>query len=149
MLRRWIIRSLAVALLTLCAAAWAGSYSERIDVVWGSQTAFWKASLERAEFRFVYYRLGFTPGWELGHWRYDAAQDAMMRSGYERTPYHALGFAWQWDPAAELQLLVMIPLWFPTLLSAGCLWLVWRKTRPKYSGKGFPVEVGEKAAKKP
>ena len=41
----------------------------------------------------------------------------------------------------------MVPLYFPTLLSALLLWLVWRKTRPKYNGKGFPVEVGDKQAK--
>jgi hypothetical protein len=41
----------------------------------------------------------------------------------------------------------MIPLWLPTILSAGFLGLVWRKTRPKFSGKGFPVQVGAKPTK--
>jgi hypothetical protein len=29
--------------------------------------------------------------------------------------------------------------------SATLLWLVWRKTRPKYNGKGFPIEPTSKA----
>jgi len=33
-----------------------------------------------------------------------------------------------------------IPLWFPTTLSAGLLWLVWRKTRQAAKGRAFPVE---------
>jgi hypothetical protein len=66
---------------------------------------------------------------------------------YEHTAYHLLGFAWDAHAGPDRWHYIMIPLWFPPLLSALLLWLVWRKTRPKSSGKGFPVEVGEKTTK--
>jgi hypothetical protein len=34
----------------------------------------------------------------------------------------------------------MIPLWLPTTLSAIFLFLLWRKTRPNHTPKGFPIE---------
>jgi hypothetical protein len=63
---------------------------------------------------------------------------------YQHAFYHFIGFAY--DPKKEaLETMVLIPLWFPTLLFALLLWLVWRKTRGKGPGRGFPVEVGKKA----
>jgi hypothetical protein len=58
--------------------------------------------------------------------------------------FHFLGFAYEpyGPPFRSLSFVwVRIPLWFPTLVSGGLLWLVWRKTRPRYKpGTGFPVE---------
>ena len=145
MVWRLIIRGIGIALLTLCVAAWEESYFEYRDVAYGSKTAVWAVGLERGEFAIAYYRATFIRGWQVRHWRFDAVHLAEMQTGYKSTPYHALGFAWQWNTATELWLLVMIPLWFPTTVATGLLWLVWRKTRPQFSAKGFPVEVAPNA----
>jgi hypothetical protein len=142
MVWRWIIRGMGIALLTLCVAAWVGSYFECAIAVNQSKTAHWQANLEGGEFHIWYYRPTRHSGWYVRFFPYNAiGHHATLRMSYARTPYHVLGFAWRWDPTTEPQLWVMIPLWFPTTLAAGFLWLVWRKTRPKYNGKGFPVEV--------
>lgn len=45
-------------------------------------------------------------------------------------------------PPAGTKVAMLIPLWFPTLLSALLLWFAWRKTRPKNDPKRcFTVEV--------
>jgi hypothetical protein len=67
---------------------------------------------------------------------------------YDATPYHLLGFAYRPRTGPNVMRYMMIPLWFPTTLAAALLCLVWPKTRPKYSGKGFPVEIGGKPANK-
>jgi hypothetical protein len=51
-------------------------------------------------------------------------------------------------PGMSDSLLIVFPLWLPTLVLLGLNWFVWRKTRPTYNGKGFPVEVDVKGATK-
>ena len=45
------------------------------------------------------------------------------------------------------EVLICFPMWLPASLTSLLLLLVWRKSRPKYRGKGFPVEVDPKATK--
>jgi hypothetical protein len=134
MLRRWIIRSLALALLTLCLTAWVGSYWRRCDVQY--KRNFWNdltVNSGRIDFQRVPNEFE-----KVARLRFETNNpyDWGDSKGFD---YHFIGFGFLHFPRSwELQ----FPLWFPTTLSAGCLWLVWRKSRPKYSGKGFPVEVG-------
>ncbi len=139
MLRRWLIRSLVLTLLTLCVVAWVGSYWRSALVVHTGVKEKYSASLGGG---LLWLEQHDTPpisnqGWYLG-------------SLPRRVP-------WDWklnlfeNARGPDYVGIFVPLWFPTILSAGCLWLVWRKTRPKYSGKGFPVEVaggGEQEATK-
>jgi hypothetical protein len=66
-----------------------------------------------------------------------------LKKSYTATAYRLGGFGWD-EPVGFLgtSVYVFVPLWFPAMLSVGLLWVVWRKTRGKYDGKGFPVEVG-------
>jgi hypothetical protein len=149
MLRRWIIRSLAIALLTLCVTAWVGSYFEGVEVRYSSAPHHYSLMLGAGEL-FTWDQFngwsappGFgPPQWFEGHGQFDARMRAGVQRLYKAIPYHLLGFAWQpYRAPPDADQRMMIPLWFPTTLSAAFLCLAWRKTRPKHTAKGFPVEV--------
>jgi hypothetical protein len=58
-----------------------------------------------------------------------------------------LGFyagRWRGEPDT---LLLIFPLWLPSVMLSGLNWFVWRKTRAKYNGRGFPVEPTQSPAK--
>jgi hypothetical protein len=144
MLRRWIIRGIAIAVLTLCVAAWVGSYFRWVAVCYGRDTHSWwlRQACGKLFFNDQYRPPGYPNEWYMQYGRCDAYNRDQTRGIYEKSAYHLMGFAWEPPASRELSQWIMIPLWFPTTLSAGLLWPVWRKTRPKYKGKGFPVEPG-------
>ncbi len=128
MIWRWIIRGLGIALLTLCMTAWVGSY-------WRDGYVGYRGTKSNQDIMLMGGRICFG--------REKSAPMAVTGwyCGSNRRPERWM----DWDNRFEYQKearysAIYVPLWFPTLLSAGCLWLVWRKTRPKYSGKDFPVE---------
>ena len=150
MKKRWLIRGLALLLLTLCVGAWVGSY-------WRAALA---VHLERdtpsvlvvADDGWIYCarkRVGYSgaPRWEMVFF---STQDAAPFGDQgAQTQYRFAGFsintaAGCWE--------MIVPFYFPTFLSALLLWFVWRKTRAKAIGRAFPVEVavatetGEKQA---
>jgi hypothetical protein len=146
MFRRWLIRSLALTLLTLCAAAWVGSYFRGIKILVLSGTHVWEPGLAGGELNLVYGHHDpiASSVWEVTCWKYDSDTRSATRARYEGATYHFLGFGWRSGTLTNYHLL-MIPLWFPTLLSALLLALVWRKTRTKIIGRGYPVEPAPKA----
>jgi hypothetical protein len=140
MVRRWLIRGLTLTLLTLCVGAWVGSYCRDAYVEhsgkWNCVVAIYRGRLAIAQ-----YPTGMLlgSGWFCGikkledDWTY----------GDSVAVFHALGFSYRRDIIVGTS--VTVPFWATSSLSGGVLWLVWRKTRPKYNGKGFPVEVAKKA----
>ena len=129
MLRRSIIRGLAIALLTLCVTAWVGSYCRIISLDHGLSPDRIVMEINRG--RFV---LDWSALFLSGNWQVTVGEtDVNPQPGLLGFFLCGVGF--------------FMPLWFPTTLSAGLLWLVWRKTRPKYTGKGFPVEPAAKPTK--
>jgi hypothetical protein len=153
MIWRCIIRGMGIALLTLCVTAWVGSYIGYFSVCYGRKPHYWSASPAGGSLSLGDFYGGRGPGgfngWYATYYgRYDAQARLRDQRFYDATPYHLLGFAWQPRILPDDLQFVMIPLWFPTLLSALVLWLVWCKTRSKDSGKGFPVEVTKAEARK-
>jgi len=140
MVRRWIIRSVALMLLTLCVVVWVGSYWIGVGVTYRGADVYDMGILHgkicsgnlnvismRAPQGVHFFLLHHYPGLLLG--------------GEDRE-YYFLGFWCLKNPrGAELE----IPIYFPTLLSVFLLWFVWRKTRAKAAGKAFPVEMAAKA----
>ncbi|MCL2639464.1 MAG: hypothetical protein FWD53_01330 [Phycisphaerales bacterium] len=132
---RWPLRSFALTLLTLCLSSWAWSYFLSFYIGYVS------SSLGRAYWITTYTggvllsadRVGLS---ELG-WQFGYDRDARSWESAERF----LGFAYQsWPSSIGAPWYVGIPFWFPSLLSAVLLWFIWRQTRPKTEGRGFPVE---------
>ena len=141
MIRRWLIRGLALTLLALCIVAWAGSYGRGAYIRHESDGWQEWAELETGGMGFEWCRVS---GPVQFHWLWGTMSiepDFWMVWGEDDicgwTGFHLMN--------RENQKSVVIPLWFPTLLSAALGLFVWRKTRPKYNGKGFPVEPTPKA----
>lgn len=154
MMRRWLIRGLALTLLTLCALAWVGSYFQRAYIQYAGQNCYY-LDVESGTIRFSLSDDGFGAGrWDwnyLSPWKYLSPYRQQFQGAYQRAKYHFAGFAFSRYHITPLFLsgwFMDVPLYFPTLLSTLLLWLVWRKTRPKYNGRGFPVEAAGKGATK-
>ena len=141
MMRRSIIRGTCVLLLALCITAWVGSY--------------WRA-LGFAHQGNKMYSLNIDCGRVLvGSWNLDASPPVWNASFYPPkgwTEWDAtmgnrfLGFTFNGPTATyDTRFSVTIPLWFITAFSILLLRFIWRKTRPLYSGKAFPVEPATKS----
>jgi hypothetical protein len=152
MFRRWLIRGTALTLLALCVVAWAASYLTTVWVEYDSPMWGWSWSLESGTLRANDVRsldgkmlqLG-AHGWSAG-WR-EANQ---LMADPPPFLYRLGGFGYWSQSLTEYgHRSVCAPVWLPTLLSAVLLWLIWRKTRPAHSGRGFPVEAAGKEATKP
>jgi hypothetical protein len=135
---RWIIRSFCLALSVICVGLWVTSFGSLIFVNYSGKT--WnRAFVADGKIGFI----GDNPlpaqfeGWSHG---YADDRDFVVRDG--RAKHHFLGFSYDRGP---FDWYVAIPVYFPTLLSALLLWFVWRKTRAKGTGVGFPIEPSAKA----
>ena len=143
---RWFIRSLFLGLLTLCVVAWVGSYFEFAMASHDSMRDFQYVDLHSGLVRYSA-RTGrrnwgeAAIGWHMGHSAVDAKSRAAVWDAYRGSPYHVAGFAWRSfsEPFVGSGWGVVIPLYFPTILSALLLWLASRKTKEK--PRGFPVEM--------
>jgi hypothetical protein len=145
MIRRWLIRGLALTLLTLCVVAWVGSYFQQH---WFGRYAWDRYSIcvlaygsiiwDKYDLKHVENPMEIRPWRPWSDWL--PPELDFTPWGHRAPKNWTLGFAYMpWDIRGEWN--ATVPLWFPTLLSALLLWFVWRKTRPAYNGRGFPVEV--------
>lgn len=145
MARRWIIRSLALTLLTLCVVAWAGSYWRDWKISSYDKSGKWYSTQVLRDGCITFTR---SPNQTFDLWSTsEPVGTPTPTEGLFGDPpatpaaRRLLGFVFEPPPF----LYVSIPLWFPTLLIAVLLWLVWRTTRPKAPGRAFPVEPATKS----
>ena len=137
MIRRWFIRGLALTLLALCVVAWVGSYWRGAYLMHDGRGWQQRAILARGGIGLGILRVSgpFHSQWLRG----TMAIEPDFGWGLDKddvfgwTGFH---FVYRWADKT-----IVIPLWFPTLLSALLLWFVWRKTRAKQTGRAFPVQV--------
>ena len=129
MRKRWLIRGLALTVLTLCVVAWVGSY-------WSSIALYnkdFEITLSRGRVLCALDGPSATTDLEM-----------RVKDSYDWSEWDRRVDVWFFGFTADYRAEVIqwtIPLWFPTLLAALVLWLVWRKTRAKPVGGAFPVEV--------
>lgn len=138
------MRGVFLFICTLCVTAWVGSYWRTVVVVYDNKDE---------------YSAGLRWGRIVVEWWYTAPGVPTMRmvgrlaedwSGYAPANSGWMGFVtyaavWKGTPSYRL---ITVPLWCPTLLCCGLLWLVWRKTRLRGAGRAFPVEVGTAMTRK-
>jgi len=142
MLRRWLIQIPFFLPLTIVVAVWIVSAFG--EFVWGKMASGreWYTGAIRG----LYY---------LGENYYPHDRDRPLEfvchwgikqedTGLPRT---TLGFGYHCgiDFLHRDSLVIVFPLWLPTLLLTGLNWLVWRKTRPGKPGGAFPVEMSAHA----
>lgn len=142
MKKRWLIRSLFIGLVVLCVVAWVGSLWRSLDIDHSGKT--WD-EMSVADGRICIQEIvpdfPIMQGWHTTfrstHWNIWKSEDA-------NSQYHLAGFSLHQSVKIWA---VTIPLWFPTLLSVGMLWLLWRKTKAKPIGHAFPIEPAAKSGK--
>jgi hypothetical protein len=135
MIRRWIIRLPFLLALAFVVGVWVTSYFGGITVCKLLAGRMWE----------IYFIQGQTalemdPGSPFPdsplYFYFDRRAIA---KNYIPLPT-TLGFYKGHWPGFDTSVLIAYPLWLPTVLLAGLNWFVWRKTRAKYNGRGFPVE---------
>ena len=142
MVRRWLIRSLALTVLTLCVTVWVGSYWLTAFVTYSHTSSvqivvnYGKCSYDYASSHSVV---------EETDWQVRVrpiAFDIMSASGedkfLDKYTWKFLGFKYFHINSPWTDVSITIPLYFPSLLAALGLWFVWRKTGPIRAG--FPIE---------
>jgi hypothetical protein len=146
MFRRWLIRGLALTLLTLAVAAWVGSYFQIIGGHYTGGNGNGARPNHTEYFRINSGSLFYehrSPsniednGW---HWYHLAPDHKEIATDYKIMDYRIIGFAYQPESDLVFSTRVLIPLWFPALLSTLILWFVLRRTKPKHKAMGFPIE---------
>ena len=130
MLLRWIIRGLVIELLLLCVGGWVFSYQTGTQV--SSLYTFYRhnGSEIQAVIKDGQVHLIKTVG------SYHVIMPkTWLGFGFRDSKFvsHTSESYWCWWG--------IIAFWFPTTLSVGLLWPIWRITRPTLIGRGFPVEI--------
>ena len=134
MFRRWLIRGLALTLLTLCVVAWVGSYWLMVCAGhWGEREVL--IQVEWGRIGLSCSNADRPSNWGVIH--YPAASNVWLLSD-TRVRFHWLGFTLRYDFRGFGG---TVPMWFSTLLGFLLFCLVWRKTRAKPAGGAFPVEL--------
>ena len=135
---RRFIRSFAIALLTLCLSVWVWSYFHGVSIEYrpANDHHFYSVGTYMGGVGFCNVSSSIPPmdppGWLLAYERHTRslpdfpADKRFMGFIYYETPDD--------DTVGEdLHSCIGIPFWFPSLLSAALLWLIWRQIRPKTS----------------
>jgi hypothetical protein len=147
MTRRWFVRGVLIALCTLCALAWVGSYFQMVGLQRSSPGRVLLIGIDCGS-ALIFSSVDLAPPraslWYVYH---EPAYFERARRNYRNMDYHFVGFAFQQVPGAPPDYFVFVPLWFPTTLSALLLWFGWRKTRARPSG--FPLEAGKETPPPP
>ena len=149
MIRRWIIRGLALTLLMLCVAAWVGSYFKAAETrLFGNILTFQSGSVT-----LIYYvhwaNFDSADTWDCSFEPLDAVLP--VYNFYSECRYHFLWIAYS-PLNGDMGLRFFIaPMRFHSVLSALLLWFVWRKTKPKVLAAcgAFPVEPAKEGERQP
>ena len=139
MVMRWLMRGVCMALLAGVVGVWVGSYAGGLEMYKFSAGRYWRVGTVQG--------LGYMAGCDVlglptAPLRFDfmrgetAADDAL--------PPTTLGFygkGWPWVSVSY----IIFPLWLPALLLVVLNGFVWRWTRRRKLGRGFPIEPAKKA----
>jgi hypothetical protein len=134
MVRRWLIRVPCLLGLAFVVAVWAGSYFGGLHfrVDYGGRMWVVNAVQGQTCILTVPYE-GLKPNVYLRFQRHTTASEWNMGVNFP-------GFRYSDYLGITKSHNLVFPIWFPTLLLVALDWFVWRKTRYKGAGRGFPVE---------
>ena len=143
MVRRWLIRVPCLGALAFVVAVWGASYFAGVHLY--EHSGFHSSIVDVAQGRVCVAKYGdineSSPDSPL---RIEFTREMTFRGWrLSRLPWvpTTLGFSAGRIRGDPDSFVILFPLWLPTgMLSALC-WIVWRKTRGKAAGRGFPVEA--------
>jgi hypothetical protein len=138
MLHHRITRVFLIVLCVLCAAIWAGSHFKEASVLYitPDRTRLARITCGYIDVYSLFDRSSFDGIWDFA---FENSDSELRGTWYKGMEYHFGGFAFDHNPGVPTWEIV-IPMWFPTLLSLLLLWLAVRKPRAKTTGGAFPVE---------
>ena len=132
-----ILRTFCILLTLSTLCLWAASYYRAVGV---NQKGIWLATVEWGKIYFTACDgAGPASTWVWSTYRAGAEPS---RTGY-RNSHHFAGFGYFREDAGPpwgSQWGLYIPLWFPTVVSVGLLWLVWRPSKTIRAESAFPVQ---------
>jgi hypothetical protein len=144
MKKRWIFRGIVLLLLAVCVTVWVASYwggmrvqgcrGGRFLQVIAVEGVGYMGEDGSVPFRDSPFRFSFEHG--------ARAKDLLDMS----TTTWSFGGIFRNLPVSGY---IIFPFWLPTLPSALLLWFVWRKTRARPVGRGFPVEPAKSGEQQP
>ena len=140
MIRRWIIRFLAMLPFLICVTGWGLSFLSDSEL-----SCFYRGHgggviSTSGYLTIIVGRAYGLPWYSSFRWHpFEFYKERTTFSEYHRVSLGS-GYAHQINKPDDI-LILAIPYWFPTTIIAALLWLVWRKTRPPVKGRAFPVEV--------
>lgn len=135
--QRWLIRGLALTLLTLCVVMWVASFWGHMGVShWGERMYSLGVNRGRCIAQRVDISWSMLNGWKL----YD--DRPLDWTAWDKSATMTfVGFTLVWD---DMGLRVTVPMWFLSLLSALLLRFVWQKTEAAPNNSLSPVEATDK-----
>ena len=138
-MKRWLIRSVFMLPLLLCVVGWGWSGSQRTwidycphdrvvdcDSLWGVVGVQWGTLTGQPDW-WVY---GTTETSNAQFWPTYRSVDSFLGFRY----FHA-------RTTTRSTTRLQAPLWFLIIVFSAILYVVWRKTRPRGTGRAFPVEL--------
>ena len=140
MVMRWLMRGVCLVLLAGVVGVWVGSYAGWLEMYKYSAGRDWGVgAVQGLGYMGRSGNMGFptTPP-EFGFLRGETAKSIGL-------PLRTLGFYGGLWPVVRDLWLIIFPLWLPTLLLVVLNGFVWRWTRRRNVGRGFPVEPAKKA----
>ena len=138
MLRRWIIRSFFVVPILLCLCAWGWSRSHRVYIAYCHHDRFVACV---SLWGTVDVRWGTITGQSDG-WVCQTTPEAYVHFWPVDFVDTFFGFSYLLESTTPSTLtLLQAPWWFLIIVFSAILYVVWRKTRPRGTGREFPVEL--------
>jgi hypothetical protein len=138
MVLRWLIRGVCVLLLAGAVGVGVGSYAGLLGMSKWSADRSWNVGAVQG--------LGYM--YRSGAMNYQPTRSLLFFFSRGTTAYwlppRTLGFFGWRSPGGPDSWLVVFPLWLPALLLVVLNVFVWRWTRRRKLGAGFPVEPAKK-----
>jgi hypothetical protein len=140
-IRRWLFRGVVMTLCLACVAGWIASALQPLRGVWWNDNDSYDLRLDGRSILVGHVKPSIHDGSSGMRWFFLSPERPVRKPFYGDGVTRFLGFALWSSPLDPRDWTVWVPFWFPTLLCAGLFFLVWRWTRTRHNGRGFPVDI--------
>jgi len=149
MVRRWLIRSVAILICAVCVGSFlAGTiFPVTATFLTGAERVFCVEWIGSRLVAFSNYRPGNEQQWYLDWPTIDSHRFESWRAAWDDNPHFAGFGGFTFHDAYPGSYYIRLPLWFIALLSVLLLLWIFRRTRTKAPPAAFPVEATQAVQK--